>query len=557
MGFADISRKRHIKCDETKPACVRCTKFGVQCAGYELPKAIVFDVFRDEHQRRSYNYFCERAAPDIAGVFGAPFWNGLVLQLAYVHPAVRHAVVSVGAIYETLEQLSTKDQRLSKDAEDHFRLSMEQSNQAIQHMTKRPEGLSVEVILVVCLLFVCQQHLLGEWGSAVKHLESGMEVWKQWRACRGLFQRTTSPEVIELYIMPVLARVMFQYSLLTWGDRSQSSLTEKCRMLEYDYQTTATSPLPVQFYSLHEANAAFERMLHHISRSFEIQGNGNEHDLSIHTDLIPQNMRLMNSWREALDVLLHRGKVVHDPNQSQAVAFLHIQYQMARIFLQTCLYNNETIFDEHTDSFQAIVHWCEIFINAHKKSRFVQSQRLFGFDLRIILPLLMTTWYCRQPSIRRQAVHLLRCYDRQEGPWSSNVSADVAERIIFVEEQGIDSVKNCSDIPEYNRVRFIRGDFILQPPSPGTWYVLATRICLHARTNTYRMISCSLDDPRCLLGFLIVEYSYWPYEMTRRALKQQYMPWVCPSVGVTDKLNKVSCRRKMRLLEPFRTWIQD
>jgi hypothetical protein len=28
-------RRRYVKCDESKPACKKCLKFGVECDGYE------------------------------------------------------------------------------------------------------------------------------------------------------------------------------------------------------------------------------------------------------------------------------------------------------------------------------------------------------------------------------------------------------------------------------------------------------------------------------------------------------------------------------------------
>ncbi|KAI9371509.1 hypothetical protein BJX61DRAFT_21651 [Aspergillus egyptiacus] len=36
-------RRRKVKCDETKPECLRCTKYGHQCTGYDRKKALVRD----------------------------------------------------------------------------------------------------------------------------------------------------------------------------------------------------------------------------------------------------------------------------------------------------------------------------------------------------------------------------------------------------------------------------------------------------------------------------------------------------------------------------------
>ncbi|KAL2029264.1 hypothetical protein VTO58DRAFT_108456 [Aureobasidium pullulans] len=76
----------------------------------------------------------------------------------------------------------------------------------------------------------------------------------------------------------------------------------------------------------------------------------------------------------------------------------------------------------------------------------------FSLDFGIIGPLGILTTRCRDPSLRRKAIHLLRIYNRQEGMWHSSLTANVAERLVKIEEAGLVDVEHCTDIPLAARV---------------------------------------------------------------------------------------------------------
>lgn len=82
--------------------------------------------------------------------------------------------------------------------------------------------------------------------------------------------------------------------------------------------------------------------------------------------------------------------------------------------------------------------------------------RSFSLDFGIIGPLGILTTRCREPSLRRKAIHLLRIYNRQEGMWHSSLTAKVAERLVEIEEAGLNNVKHCTDICNAARVSQMR-----------------------------------------------------------------------------------------------------
>lgn len=80
----------------------------------------------------------------------------------------------------------------------------------------------------------------------------------------------------------------------------------------------------------------------------------------------------------------------------------------------------------------------------------------FSLDFGIIGPLKILTTRCRDPYLRRKAINLLRIYNRQEGMWHSSLSANVAERLVEIEEAGLTNVKHSTDICNAARVSEIR-----------------------------------------------------------------------------------------------------
>jgi Fungal specific transcription factor domain/Fungal Zn(2)-Cys(6) binuclear cluster domain len=78
----------------------------------------------------------------------------------------------------------------------------------------------------------------------------------------------------------------------------------------------------------------------------------------------------------------------------------------------------------------------------------------FSLSLGIIPPLYIVSTRCRDPVIRRKAIHLLSICKRREGVWDSWLSSQVARRILEIEEEAAQQFfarragENGEDVPE-------------------------------------------------------------------------------------------------------------
>ena len=119
-------KTRRVKCDESQPACKRCTSTGRQCDGYPTSVAKKqangpADLLQlsqmlglTEKDRRTFDYFLSSSASKLAGCLDSNFWCGQVMQLAHAEPFVMDAILAISTLYEHPQYL----QKFSVDRED-------------------------------------------------------------------------------------------------------------------------------------------------------------------------------------------------------------------------------------------------------------------------------------------------------------------------------------------------------------------------------------------------------------------------------------------------------
>jgi len=152
---------RRIKCDEARPACRRCTSTGRACDGYsDVPaphsssddlKSIgsspSFDSHASSQSNRSFAFFVRRTRGQLAGFFGSDFWEKSVLQAAYHEPAIRYAIVAIGAIHELFEhEMAVVNKTF---ALEQYHLAIRELLVPLSETGRR----GVDVCLISCILF--------------------------------------------------------------------------------------------------------------------------------------------------------------------------------------------------------------------------------------------------------------------------------------------------------------------------------------------------------------------------------------------------------------------
>lgn len=122
-------------------------------------------------------------------------------------------------------------------------------------------------------------------------------------------------------------------------------------------------------------------------------------------------------------------------------------YNSTLIWASTRLSLTETIFDDFTPHFQEILRHAEVYLTVYGDER-----ATFTFETGAIAPLFLTVTRCRIPSLRRRALDLIHKAPRKECFHGAESTAEVAGRIIDIEEDGVVDLDDGNLPPEASRI---------------------------------------------------------------------------------------------------------
>lgn len=450
-----------MKCDETKPACNRCTSTGRTCDGY----VIIPRKKRSDHaiSRRpalapevgpaelmALDFFQHKTAPALSSYFDAEFWTRLVFQMSYVEPAVLHAMVAVGSLHEQREQdikiipmISSLDNAVAKTSyaqDDQFAIA--QYNKAMVHLSKRLESESaIEVALLTCILFVCVEFLRGDAEPAVSHFRSGMTIAlatlsddKQ-RTAKATMQR------IKEYILPFLNRI--ELLSMLFGNVSS-----------WDYPVDLLHSVPDEFDHIRHARDSFVHVANLTVRFIKDMKHKKMSRLVLPDDLTRQAaiMRQLKVWAEKLDKFLASGKA--SGMEVDAAKTLQMHQIVAEQWLARCTEPEESANDDAIPEFERAIELAEAVqsFSGTREQRMAMNSSTFLFDMEIVSPLYYIASRCRHPLLRRRAIALLKQTQRREGLWDSNMAAAIAERTMEIEEMNLIALDGRELPAEVDRV---------------------------------------------------------------------------------------------------------
>ncbi|KAF1947789.1 hypothetical protein EJ02DRAFT_507602 [Clathrospora elynae] len=254
----ETCRTRRVKCDETKPACTRCTKTSRICGGYKdifksrstSPAAAAAAAYRnpsflvvpqpsrqstiprnpstslssEPQENRSFHYFKTHTLPRWTEFFESELWSQQVLQLSHSEPAIKHGILALSNLHERLE--GTHAQGTIVPSNDpalvQYMQAVRHSNtllsaQQHQHQEKAKGGeTGINKILMVCIIFTSFENLAGNYQAANMHLCNGLRILEQHK--RTLLPTAAAAAVAQDAIGNVLFR--FDLQAMTFSDHS-------------------------------------------------------------------------------------------------------------------------------------------------------------------------------------------------------------------------------------------------------------------------------------------------------------------------------------------------
>ncbi|TGO68808.1 hypothetical protein BELL_0806g00010 [Botrytis elliptica] len=200
-------KARRVKCDETKPQCLRCQKFGRTCDGYaheirsrgnmtpiqpRIPMADIYtpsiSLAATEQEGRYFQYFCDRTAYQLPGFFDPTFWNHIILRESHNVTSIRHAVIAIAALNKAIEEAPgphLKVNVIQDINKKHLEFAVIQHLKAIQALNQyisTSNGPQLRTALMACLLFVCFETIQGSYASSVQQTYGGLKLLRSYYA---------------------------------------------------------------------------------------------------------------------------------------------------------------------------------------------------------------------------------------------------------------------------------------------------------------------------------------------------------------------------------------
>lgn len=486
-------RTRRVKCDESKPSCKRCQKFGVRCDGYQIfvssntpqrrtpPKGVDIPKpqppvqsiisrissrarFENDLELRYFRIFCDQISSHIAIPHRLTLWEQLIPQASEAEPFIRHILVAIGSLSKGLGFAPSPHERATvENPQAEHQYALQQYGKALIGMRKAAENgePNMRTALIACLLVFCFETLQGRQGAACALASSGITLFHDRGAKKT--RQTIEDDLIQAFTS------LDQEVLLLLGNRP---LAVTQRLFEED--TKKIRQMPRIITTLDEAMKYWQliktRNLHLMNMGKLIQkpptpieelGDPVEKDHAVTEANLKASysevgappliqceckkcIQDIHHWLSATDQLFNE---LTDKSSIIIANLLGIQAHMHIINISGIAFTTEIIYDTLTPQFEAIV---ELSTSIHGYRKFSSERSgVYPFDFGIIPGLFTVGARCRDHDIRTRAIDLMSASHYREGFWDSLAAAGIARWLRDVEEE---DGKAGEFIPEERRV---------------------------------------------------------------------------------------------------------
>ena len=442
---------------------------------FQPTEGLYFDVFRAQ------------TANELSGYFDSTFWTRRVLQECHNEAAIRHAVVALGALYQTLEQTADASHHTGSSASPqtetamgHWQVAVKQYSEACNALVllNNQDQKSHKTLIMASVLLACFDSFIGDHKQAIIQIQNGLDLLDRLRAKKGKQLLPAPEDPLEQDLDTMFTRLAIQAKsydmafhfpqpfVIRLTSKSQDRAKSESSSAGSSPVSEASWAIPEQFTSLLEARAASDKLSERILRFIEGL-------FSAKTDLkgtLPQEWRdfglefknQLEAWSDAFDHILHsRMDPSISPQAKSGIAALKMLQINSQVLFLMMFSDEESQFDIFLPQFQAIVDLgLEVVADEERRSaaercpdpsqcRHRQGHQdtlpipgfsaphikpSFSADLGIVPPLFVVATKCRDPVTRRQAIQLLKSSARREAMWDSQLTAHIATWVMNVEE---------------------------------------------------------------------------------------------------------------------------
>lgn len=379
--------------------------------------------------------------------FDADFWNSFIMQASVGEPALRHAMVALGVLSEQRElydEVNAGDSRkpyLTDEGSSSMAaptritetdpVALRSYNNSVSLLSKLASSPgTTDTVLLACILFVCIELLRGDTEGAIRHFNGGMAIITEYvsrgessQPSRLMFDRVRNK------MLPFFNRLEMLYAL----DGYDAS---------WQYHTTLSETIPSTFASVENARDSLVDLLNLSLRFVRSMGLCMyEPSAIIPASAFQEQTALLSQlilWRQRLYTYQAQHASDFTSRDQYACNVLEIQRLVAYTWVSVATTPFECAHDAHIQAYTMAVSLAEqlpALAIVHTQS--ARHTNTFTLDVELIGPIHWVAIKCREPTVRRRAIAVLRGMHRREAMWDSKMAAIIAERVVAIEEEAL------------------------------------------------------------------------------------------------------------------------
>ncbi|KAL6800988.1 hypothetical protein GGI42DRAFT_343788 [Trichoderma sp. SZMC 28013] len=556
-------KKRKIKCDETRPACRKCTSTGRACAGYQAKPTGHYSweellnprrQASDMAELRGFHFFVEVVAPALDGPLRCSFWTQTVPRVYFQELAVREATLAVSLLYE-YHRIGWQQQWENKSyaarsprsvsmstSHHHYGAAIRRYNSAIKHLVAS-KTMSVEMVLMACVIFICIEFLTGQGDVAIRHVTHGLTLLNN-------LTLASSKTELSVYLTSIFCHLgifpfFFSERIPDIPDISSSF-------------NMGSIPVGLSFVSEIEAQAALDLLLCRSVRLVRMAA-GHKFNTKPKPDflldlgtLVVQQTKLQDDlalWWYAFSAMPLRLNLsneremkmhthAHDADNDEGVfALLEVRWLVAQIWSSTCLAVNETEYDAHFCSFQRIIHLAKqakmkMKTRTRTTTSLVEPSRgIFSFTMGFGPLIHFVVLKCRYLPLRLETLALQPAIaSLRESMWDCATMSAIGTRIVEM-EHGIKldvaaAIDSPSSFPSSSSTSTSTSASVAEIP-----VLIGDRPSLNnLPSDGMRILDYSLEDIER------IHIPGWGEEVVRRKITTQPQRGPSPTITTTIRL---------------------
>ena len=280
------------------------------------------------------------------------------------------------------------------------------------------------ISLISCVLFICVETIQGRTEEALQLYTQGVRLVLELQAqVDHGFVSATKAALLTDTIIPLFLRL------------DNSSLTVSGVQASEVFKLARTH-MKEKLVSIESARYAItmlaaEAQLFERDATLHLQAVGGEHNVSTKMLEMKTNLQTrLQTWYRAYTTLCQGFITKSDPIKHEPA--LLVYHAAATIAVSGSLLHRETIYDDHLEDFATIVKHASFLLDMTTGPD--GKQPPFSFEPGVGIPLFLAAMKCREPSLRREALNLLRRSPPIQGFFKCTPVALLAENLMRLEE---------------------------------------------------------------------------------------------------------------------------